>query len=72
MTQKELKPMKAQKEECPKCKERDGVELIYDAPTEEDAEKVRKGLAIPGGFMPKPGTVYKWRCQSCGHLWGEF
>jgi len=50
------------KAKCPKCKERDGVELIYDAPAEEDVEKLRQGLAVPGGFMPKREKVYKWRC----------
>ena len=59
------------KEKCPKCKEKAGVELIYDTPTEEDVVKVRQGLAVPGGFRPKRGPVYKWTCLICHHLWGE-
>jgi len=64
--------MKAQKQECPKCKEHAGVELIYGIPNEKEAEKVRQGLFIPGGLNPKDRTVYKWKCQSCSHLWGEY
>jgi hypothetical protein len=60
------------KQKCPKCKKRAGLELIYDAPTEEDAKRVKQGLAIPGGFMSKSGPVYKWNCVNCGHVWGEF
>ena len=59
------------KPKCPKCKKHAGLELIYGAPTEEDAEKVRKGLAIPGGFMPINGPVYRWNCSNCGHVWGR-
>ena len=64
--------MKVQRQKCPKCKKHAGVELIYDIPNEKDTDKVRQGLAIPGGFKPKDGTVYKWKCQSCYHLWGEY
>ena len=62
------------KQKCPKCKKQAGLELIYGAPTDEDTEKVRQRLAIPGGFMPKDkkAPVYKWRCSSCGHVWGKF
>jgi len=60
------------KQKCPKCKKYTGLELIYDAPTEEDVERVWQGLAIPGGFMPKRGPVYKWNCNNCGNVWGKF
>ena len=58
-------------QKCPKCKNHAGLELIYDAPTEEDADRVRQGLAIPGGFMHKSGPVYKWNCSNCGNVWGK-
>jgi ribosomal protein S27AE len=59
------------KQKCPKCKKQEGLELIYDTPTEKDIERVRQGLAIPGGFMPKKGPVYKWNCGNCGHVLGK-
>ena len=59
------------RQKCPKCKKPEGLELIYNTPTEEDVERVRQGLAMPGGFMPKRGPVYKWNCSNCGHVWGK-
>ncbi len=56
------------KQTCPKCKKHAGLEIIYNAPTEEDAKRVRQGLAIPGGFMPKGGLAYKWNCSNCGNM----
>jgi hypothetical protein len=49
-------------------KKHEGLELIYGAPTEEDPERVRQWLAIPGGFMPKTIPVYKWNCGNCDHV----
>ena len=60
-----------QKEKCPKYKKQSGLELIYNAPTEEDVAKVKQGLAIPGGLNPKHRPTYKWKCSNCGHLWGN-
>jgi hypothetical protein len=59
------------KQKCPKCKKHTGLELIYNTPTEEEVERVRQGLAMPGGFMPKRGPVYKWNCKNCMHVWGK-
>ena len=61
----------SKKQKCPKCKKYEVLELIYGIPTEEDAKRVRQGLAIPGGFMPKSGPAYKWNCGNCGHVWGK-
>ena len=62
------------KEKCPKCKKQAGLELIYGEPTEEDAEKLKQGLAVPGGLMPEDEKipVFKWICSSCGYVWGRF
>ena len=59
------------KQKCPKCKKYEGLELIYGALTEKYVDRVKQGLAIPGGFMPKSGPVYKWNCGNCGHVWGK-
>lgn len=59
------------KQKCPNCNKYEGLELIYNAPTEEDAKRVRQRLAIPGGFMPKGGLSYKWNCGNFGHVWGK-
>lgn len=58
-----------QKPKCPNCKKAAGLEIIYDAPKEEDIVKLSQGLAVPGGFKPKSGPAFKWNCGRCGHLW---
>lgn len=40
-----------QKQKCPKCTERGGLEIIYGAPRREE-ERIKQGLAIPGGLRP--------------------
>jgi hypothetical protein len=64
--------IKPQKQKCPICKEYDVVELIYGTPKEEEVEKVRQRLALPGGLELCGTAAYKWRCQSCYHFWGKF
>ena len=62
---------KFQKEKCPNCTKQEGLELIYGAPTREEAERVKQGLAKPGGFRPESGLVFKWNCSNCGYVWGS-
>jgi hypothetical protein len=62
---------KFQKEKCPKCKKQEGLELIYGAPTREEAERIKRGLAKPGGLRPESGPVFKWNCGNCGYVWGS-
>ena len=60
------------KQKCPKCKKYGGLELIYGALTEKYVDRVKQGLAIPGGFMPKKGPVYKWNCGTVAMYGGKF
>jgi hypothetical protein len=60
-----------QKQKCPKCMKNGGLEIIYGAPTREEAERIKKGLAIPGGLRPESGPVFRWSCSNCGYVWGR-
>ena len=59
------------KQKCPKCKNLEGLEIIYGAPTREEAERIKQGSAKPGGLRPESGPVFKWSCSSCGYVWGK-
>ena len=59
-----------QKQKCPKCAKKEGLEIIYGGPTQEEAERLKQGLAIPGGLRPESGPVFKWNCSNCGYVWG--
>ncbi|BBO83218.1 hypothetical protein DSCO28_37840 [Desulfosarcina ovata subsp. sediminis] len=59
------------KQKCPKCTKHEGLEIIYGAPTREETERIKQGLAIPGGLRPEMGPVFKWSCGSCGYVWGK-
>ena len=60
-----------QKQICPKCSKHEGLEIIYGAPTREEAERIKQGLAMPGGLRPESGPVFRWSCSSCGYVWGQ-
>ena len=59
-----------QKQICPKCSKQEGLEIIYGAPTEEEAERIKQGLATPGGLRPESGPVFRWSCSNCEYVWG--
>ncbi|BBO80891.1 hypothetical protein DSCO28_14570 [Desulfosarcina ovata subsp. sediminis] len=59
------------KQKCPKCKKQEGLEIIYGAQTREEAERIKQGIAKPGGLRPESGPVFKWSCSSCGYVWGK-
>ena len=59
------------KQNCPKCTNQEGLEIIYGAPTREEAERIKQGIAKPGGLRPESGPVFKWSCSSCGYVWGK-
>jgi len=59
------------KQKYPKCKKQEGLEIIYGAPTREEAERIKQGVAKPGGLRPESGPVFKWSCSSCGYVWGK-
>jgi hypothetical protein len=59
------------KQNCPKCTKQEGLEIIYGAPTREEAERIKQGIAKPGGLRPESGPVFKWSCCSCGYVWGK-
>jgi len=60
-----------QKQKCPKCTKYESLEIIYGAPTREEAERIKKGLAKPGGLRPESGPVFRWSCSNCGYVWGR-
>ena len=49
----------------------ESLEIIYGAPTREEAERIKKGLAKPGGLRPESGPVFRWSCSNCGYVWGR-
>ena len=59
------------KQNCPKCTKQEGLEIIYGAPTREEAERIKQGIAKPGGLRPESGPVFRWSCSSCGYVWGK-
>ena len=59
------------KQNCPKCTKQEGLEIIYGAPTKEEAERIKQGIAKPGGLRPESGPVFRWSCSSCGYVWGK-
>jgi ribosomal protein S27AE len=60
-----------QKQICPKCSMHEGIEIIYGAPKREEVERIKKGLAMPGGLRPESGPVFRWSCSNCGYVWGK-
>ncbi len=57
-------------ETCPQCGSREVVPIIYGTPTEEEAEKARRGEVALADFVNWPEAPNKI-CRSCDTSWYE-
>ena len=59
------------KYECPKCKNKTGIAILYGYPSPESQEKSRQGELKLGGCIINGGEP-KYYCIQCHHEWGSF
>jgi hypothetical protein len=55
---------------CPSCKEKTGVTIVYGMPSEELANKAELGEIALGGCVIEPNQP-DYRCTSCGFEWNR-
>ena len=54
--------------ECPTCRQKTGVNILYGFPTEEAFEQAERNEAVLGGCMQELVAPDR-QCLSCGHQW---
>jgi ribosomal protein L37AE/L43A len=57
-------------EECPKCGSPKVLSISYGFPSAETLKAAQEGKIALGGCVIKDGAP-TWRCDECGHEWGE-
>lgn len=53
---------------CPKCRSKDGVDIIYGMPSLELQEQAEQGLVALGGCEIEDMQPER-RCMKCGNEW---
>ena len=60
--------VKVQHYQCPACKQRTGVEILYGMPTPELIEAAQRLEVALGGCSLTAGMPHR-ECTTCGHQW---
>lgn len=55
---------------CPKCKKRTGVDIVYGMPSPELFEQAEQGLVALGGCVIEDNQP-DYRCQECRFEWNK-
>lgn len=60
---------RADHRQCPKCKSKRAIPILYGMPPPELERDEREGKLVLGGCTPDESKT--WHCKNCGHDWGD-
>ncbi len=65
-----MKATGGEKPECPRCRSRDVLPIVYGLPGFELALEEQQGKVVLGGCcVAADGTDPRWACRACGNRW---